>query len=227
MSNEPLADVRDMYMVHALFRREYRLAPALIRGVADGDAERAAIVADHLQVVGITLYHHHKGEDTVVWPLLLERAGAQVQPLVRLMEEQHEAMEKLLAELRDGLAQWSATAGYAQTRELAGIAARLTEVLVEHLGMEEDRVCPLIEQYITAAEWGRMADGANDLPPERMPLMFGMLAYEGDPDLVAQIIAALPPEVGSVIGDLSAHAFAEHAQRLYGTATPERIGASR
>ena len=52
-------------------------------------------------------------------------------------------------------------------------------------------------------------------------------ADEGDPDLVAQIIATLPPEVGSVIGDLSAHAFAEYAQRLYGTATPERIGASR
>ena len=56
MTHEPLADVRDMYLAHVMFRREIGLAPALIHGVADGDAARAAVVAAHLRLVD-TLRH--------------------------------------------------------------------------------------------------------------------------------------------------------------------------
>jgi hemerythrin-like domain-containing protein len=228
MSNEPLADLRDMYMVHAMLRREFGLAPALIRGVADGDTERAAIVADHLQLIESVLDHHHRGEDAHVWPLLRQRAGTEVAPVVQLMEEQHGDIEKLLAELRARLAQWRGTAGSAQGEALADTAARLTTLLVEHLAVEEERAIPVMEQHITAAEWGRaVADGSADVSPELMPLLFGMMAYEGNPDTVREVIASMPPELSSAIGDLSSQAFAEHARQVHGTATPQRIGAQR
>jgi Hemerythrin HHE cation binding domain len=228
MTNEPLADLRDMYMVHAMLRREFGLAPGLVRGVADGDTERAAIVADHLRLVDDVLDHHHRGEDTHVWPLLLQRAGAEVEPVVRLMEEQHGGIERLLTELRARLEQWRGTAGSAAGEALADTAARLTALLTEHLAVEEERAIPIMERHITAAEWGRaVADGSADVSPELMPLLFGMMAYEGDPDTVREVIASMPPELATVIGDLSSQAFAEHALRVYGTATPQRIGASR
>lgn len=36
-ANEPLADARDMFAAHTLFRREFGLMPGLVRAVADGD----------------------------------------------------------------------------------------------------------------------------------------------------------------------------------------------
>jgi hemerythrin-like domain-containing protein len=228
MSNEPLADVRDMYLAHTMFRREIGLAPALIRGVADGDLERAAVVADHVRLVDTVLHHHHASEDEHLWHRLLDRAGADAEPVVRVMEDQHEGIDALLGEVRAELASWRDSADPAQGASLAESVTRLHERLVEHLSVEEEKALPLIEKHITAAEWGQMvAAGAADVAPEQMPLMFGLMAYEADPATVRDIVASMPPEVGAVIGDLASQAFAAHAERVHGTATPERIGAAR
>ncbi len=226
MSNEPLADVRDMYMVHTMLRRELGLAPALVRGVADHDVERATVVAEHLAIVDNLLDHHHRGEDANVWPRLLERAGAEAEPIVELMERQHAEIEKLPGETRDRLAEWRTTADARQGAGLADGISLLLVRLVEHLAVEEDRAIALMERHITAAEWAQaVAEGAADVPPEQMTLLFGMMAYEADPDTVRDIIATMPPEVSTVIGDLAAQAFAAHSERVHGTATPARIGA--
>jgi hypothetical protein len=228
MSNEPLADVRDMYLAHIMFRREIGLAPALIRGVAGGDVERAAIVAEHLQLVDTVLRHHHEAEDAHLWARLVERAGGDAESVVRVMEEQHGAIDDLLGRLRTELAQWRYGADSRLGVPLAETVSLLHERLVEHLAVEEADALPLIEKHITAAEWGQMiAAGAADVAPEQMPLLFGLMAYEADPSTVRDIIATMPPEVSSVIGDLAAEAFAAHAERVHGTATPERIGAPR
>jgi len=142
------------------------------------------------------------------------------------MEDQHGAIDKLLDEVQGGLAQWRASADAAQGAALAATATALYERLVEHLATEEARALPLIERHITAAAWGQMiADGAGDAVPEQIPLIFGMMAYEADPDTVRDIIAQMPPEVSGVIGGLAAQAYAAHAERVYGTPTPQRIGA--
>ena len=54
-------DTRDMVVVHTAFRREFGLAPALVRGVAPGDQRRADVVADHLEMLTAMLHHHHAG----------------------------------------------------------------------------------------------------------------------------------------------------------------------
>src|SRR5690349_18724542 len=104
MSQEPLADVRDMYMAHTMFRREIG---------------RAAIVADHLRIVDTSLHHHHVAEDKHLWPQLIERVGEDAEPVVRVMEEQHGGLDKLLDEVRAGLAQWRGTADKALGAALA------------------------------------------------------------------------------------------------------------
>jgi hypothetical protein len=214
-----------MYMAHTMFRREIGLASDLIRGVAAGDAEHAAAVADHLGLVLEILDHHHRGEDEHLWPRLAERAGADAAPVVRTMESQHAEIDVLVGRLHSGLPAWRAAAGAAEGAELAEVAALLAVLLDEHLQVEEERALPLIERHVTAAEWGRMVgEAAVGIPAERMPLIFGLMAYEGDPDTVRQVVATMPPEIGSVLGDLAAQAFADHAQRVYGTPTPARLG---
>src|SRR5882757_11240721 len=81
-------DTHEMVIVHRAFRREFRLAPELIRGVAPSDTARAKIVAEHVSDLVWGLHHHHHGEDELLWPKLLERAEPNA-ALIELMEVQH------------------------------------------------------------------------------------------------------------------------------------------
>ncbi|MEV6868746.1 hypothetical protein AB0M44_48230 [Streptosporangium subroseum] len=61
-TDEQYADIREMYMVHTVFRWEFALLPALVRGVTAGDEERSQIIADHIGLLNSVLHHHHHGE---------------------------------------------------------------------------------------------------------------------------------------------------------------------
>ena len=52
-------DGGEMLMLHDVFRREFALMPALVRGVAVGDHNRAQIITDHIERVSALLHHHH------------------------------------------------------------------------------------------------------------------------------------------------------------------------
>jgi hemerythrin-like domain-containing protein len=225
MSNEPYADVREMYMAHTMFRREFGLLPALIAGISAADVARARVIEQHFGLIQLVLHHHHHAEDVALWPRLLSRAGSEAEPVVAAMEAQHTELDKLLANLTAGLRAWRETAEPAQSTALAADASQLERLLGEHLAAEEDRAVPLIARYVTAAEWGEMvAASSADIEPEQMPLLFGLMTYEGDPEVTRKVIEHMPPEVGAVMGRLSSEAFAQYAQRVHGTPTPVKSG---
>src|ERR1700722_3010719 len=95
----PYADPRDMHTVHAMFRREYALLPGLVRAVAGKDEERAKVVVEHVRLVNLILHHHHSSEDSTLWPLLLKRAPREIDPIVHLLEGQHDVLDLLLDEV--------------------------------------------------------------------------------------------------------------------------------
>ena len=77
--------------------------------------------------------------------------------------------------------------------------------LRQHLDDEERHVVPLLEQHITAAEWDALVQkGAADADPAQLPLLFGMLMYEGDPEIIERALAAMPADVRPVIATLAA-----------------------
>ena len=150
-------DGREMLMLHDSFRREFALMPGLVRGVATGDRERAQVVAEHVGYVSTILHHHHHGEDVDVWPLLAERCPAECAPLVEQMEGQHEEVARIGQAIDEGLRDW-ADAAEATREVLAAALVHLLPVLREHLAAEEELVVPLMEQYITAAEWNEIVE---------------------------------------------------------------------
>ena len=220
--NEPHFDGREMLMLHDSFRREFGLMPGLVSGAAAGDRERAQVITAHITYVSTVLHHHHHGEDVHVWPLLAERCPAECAPLVELMEAQHEDIARIGREIDDGLRAWAGAA--AGPREaLAAALVRLIPVLRGHLAAEEEHVVPLMERHITAAEWKEIVEKeAADVDPASLPLGFGMLMYEGDPEVIDAAIATMPEQVRPVIRELAAQAFAEHSRLVHGTATPPR-----
>ncbi|MGY1741660.1 MULTISPECIES: hemerythrin domain-containing protein [unclassified Blastococcus] len=214
-------DTREMPTVHSFFRREFRLAGGVVRRVAEGDARRARVVAEHLDLLTRTLHHHHTHEDELIWPRLLERVPEELAPIVRLMEAQHGRVDVLIAEIDEIRPRWAVTGGAADRDRLAELFDRLCVHLVEHLDAEEERVLPIIARTITQEEWHEVGERARrSNRKDQMSLVLGMLQYEGDPAAIDAMLAAAPPPVRWIVPKLSRRAFRKHALLIHGTATP-------
>lgn len=210
-----------MVCVHTFLRREYRLAGGAIRGVAAGDTRRADVVADHLDFLTTFLHHHHTTEDRLLWPKLLERVPDELAPIVRLMEAQHEQVDAFIGEIAQGLPRWRQHARAGDGNQLARLFDRLYAGLSEHLDAEEQRILPIAARTVSLAEWSEIGEaGARGTPKKDMPLVLGMLQYEGDPEVVAEILAEAPRLVRLIVPRLARRAFRRHALTIHGTVTP-------
>jgi hemerythrin-like domain-containing protein len=226
---EPTADVRDMYMAHIMFRREFSLIPGLVRGTPEGDQKRARNVAYHIDLLSRFLHAHHEGEDTILWPKLLERCPQEAAAIVPVMVTHHEALESLLTQTDELLAGWRSTARGGT--ELASVFDRLHAILDEHMALEENEVLPLAEKYVTQAEWTGLGEhGVSVLKGKELPLAFGLAMYEGDPDVIKSVLKEAPPLARLIVPRIATRMFAAHSKRVHGTPTPPRatdIGGSR
>ncbi|WP_250001657.1 hemerythrin domain-containing protein [Actinoplanes sp. M2I2] len=186
-------DTWDMLVVHRVFRREFRILPALIRAVAPGHTARAEVLGLHLANVASGLHHHHTAEDELVWPLLLDRARMHAD-LINRMEAQHERLHEPLARIDAILPRWRAEARADDRDALADVLARASVALEEHLADEEREVLPIVEQHLTPAEWRAVGDrGKEVLPKGKMALVFlGAILEEATPAEKKRFLAELP-----------------------------------
>ena len=212
---------RPMDTLHSFFRREFRLAGGVVRRVAEGDAARAQVVADHVELCTRTLHHHHTAEDDLIWPKLLQRVPEELAPIVRLMEAQHGRVDALIGEIEELRPRWAATGGAADRDRLADLLDQLYVHLCEHLEAEEERVLPIIARNITEEEWHEVGERARKSNrKDQMSLVLGMLQYDGDPEAIAMMLAAAPAPVRYIVPKLSRRAFRKHALVIHGTPTP-------
>ena len=188
-------DVQEMVIVHRMFRREYRLASVLVRGVAAGDRTRAAVVAAHLSELTAMLHHHHQGEDDLVWPRLHARTPISSE-LVHRMESQHGQVGGLLGQLDELLPAWAAEPGLGQRESLAETLDALAPALEAHLDEEEREILPLVEQHLTAAEWNELGERAvAAIPKARMLVLLGYILEGTSPSERQTMLGVLPPPV--------------------------------
>jgi hemerythrin-like domain-containing protein len=215
-----------MYMVHTAFRREFGALPGLVRSVKTDFAERSHVIAEHIEILSNFLDAHHRAEDAHLWPKLLDRGSREVALLVRLMEGQHENLEWLNSESFTAAREWRVDGTQESQDALAGILDRLIYALTDHMKLEERSILPLVEKYVTAAEWRDMAsESGRIIRQEHIPLVFGMTLYEANPDVIRKTLSELPPEARSVLKTRGPQEFAAHSKRVHGTATPPRSGA--
>jgi hypothetical protein len=223
MTQEPHADARDMFVVHAMFRREFGLMPGLVRAVAAGDSARAALVADHIALMSDGLAAHHQGEDDHLWPLLRERCPEECAPLVAVMDNQHHVIHDHLAQVATAAQSWRPAAAAGPRDDLADAVERLLAITRDHLALEEERVVPLIEKYLTQAEYLLAPQESQAvLPPDTLLIGLGMTLYGASQDDVDAIVGHVPAQQRPTITEQASSAYAAYAEELYGTATPPR-----
>lgn len=204
------ADTRGMLKVHAMFRREFGLLPALISGVSPGDQERTTLVADHIEFMCSILHAHHTLEDEFLWPRLRDRGADEGVAISLVMETQHSDMAQIIDQLNEQLPRWRHSAGTQHGQALRQAAERLFPALLSHMSVEESRALPMVEKHVTAAEWQRMAEvGRSHVPPEDFPLVVGMMTY-----------AALESAAQMPLSDFerfSLRAFVFYSERVHGS----------
>lgn len=185
-------DTTDMVLVHRAFRREFGLAPWLVRSARADDTARVEQVAKHVSEFAEALQHHHSGEDDLLWPRLLQRAQPDTDLVVR-MQVQHEAVAGLLAGVQNLLATWRTTRNPATGRMLAERLEQLSTVLDEHLAEEEKRVLPLVEEHLSVTEWEQVGErGFADTPKNRLLFFLGAALEEATAAEQADFLPHVP-----------------------------------
>jgi hemerythrin-like domain-containing protein len=210
----PGADTESMLPVHAMFRREFSLLPALVREVASGNEYRTNVISDHIRLLIAVLHEHHLAEDEFLWPKLLDRGSAQAVEVASVMQSQHASLAKLLDDLDAQRRAWH-SAAVQHGVALADILERLMPTLFEHMSLEETQGLPLVARYVTAGEWQRMVDAVRDrLSQDNLTLVLGMVMYES----VANS-ATLP---NSSFEETALRVYGSYSTLVHGTPTPAR-----
>lgn len=217
----PLVDVRDMIVVHTAMLREFRLAPRAVARVPTGAHRAARRVDAHLQLMCDLLHHHHTGEDELLWPPL--RALLTADDLARLKEAQaqHTDIDRALERVGRARQRWTTDVDDASRDFLITALDELLGLLVTHLDTEERELLPLAAAHLTPAQWAAVgAAGAASVPKSKMLLVFGMFAYEGDPDVLRTMLESAPPPARGIVPLLAPRIYARYARRLHGTPRP-------
>lgn len=213
-------DTWEMNVIHRLFKREFRRAPDLIRGVADGDAARAEVVGDYFADIATGLHHHHSGEDDLLWPLLLERATLHAD-LIHRMESQHERLGVQLHRIDELLPRWRAKAEASVRDELADVIAQASVVLEEHLTEEENEILPIVSEHLTQHEWEALGKRGQEAIPKKgaKPLIaLGAILEEASPKERELFLAQLPAPVRVIYKVVGAGMYRRAMTRLVGPA---------
>jgi hemerythrin-like domain-containing protein len=213
VQGEATADVRDMYLAHTLFRREFARLPELILSVADGDVAGAETVGSHVAMLCSLLHLHHEGEDLLLWPKLAARGGADADAIVPTMEKQHHIIEAALASVGELLPLWRSSGHGGET--VANTFQQLLPALIEHMALEEREILPMSEKLITATEWKGLVEHAmGAFPKKYLPLVFGLMMEQGDPAVIKDILKEAPLPVRLLMPIIGPPAAKAHNKRL-------------
>ena len=173
-ASEPI-NVRDMAIVHRLFRQAYEEAAQLVRAAPTPSPGRVTFLADHIDLTLKALHDHHEDEDTLLYPKLIERAPEQAQTTEQV-EQEHQVISTALDAASAACATWRERPS-AQTGEaLAAALDHLYAVVQPHLDDEEQKVVPLAAVTLTQQEWDAMGKrGMSSVPRNKRAIAAGMM----------------------------------------------------
>ena len=195
MSTSKPIEVRDMAIVHRMFRRAYDEAARLVRAAPTPSPGRVTFLADHIDLVLGGLHAHHQDEDELLYPKLVERAPEQA-PMTEQVEHEHQVIATALDAAMAACATWRQRPS-AETGEALAVALdHLNEVVQPHLDDEEQKVVPLAAVTLTQEEWDAMGRrGMNSVPRNKRGIAAGMMLEPLDAGDRAYMMKHMPAPV--------------------------------
>ncbi|OOL29259.1 hemerythrin [Rhodococcus rhodochrous] len=183
-------DMDVMTLLHAAFRRDAaRLAHvAQTYGTENDETHDALLVGWH----GFSreLHHHHRIEDTYIWPLMRRKFADRPDDLAVLddMEAEHSLIDPTLAALEDAFDDREHG-----PRQVPHRIDDLVALLQSHLAHEERDAFPLIKEVITAQEWQALSKAAVKELAYSDIAQLGPYVVEGaTPEQARRVLSELP-----------------------------------
>ncbi|MEV0393776.1 hemerythrin domain-containing protein [Polymorphospora rubra] len=148
-------------IVHRAMRGDARrladTVERIARGTSPCGAARARAVAGYVDTLCDGIHHHHANEDRLLWPVLERSAGAEVD--LSALSDDHSHLDPLLDQVRAGArALAAAPADRAVAGRLATLLGTLRDLLDEHIEDEERTIFPIIDRYVSGADWRQVED---------------------------------------------------------------------
>ena len=190
-ASEPI-NVRDMAIVHRLFRQVYDEAARLVRAAPAPSPGRVTFLADHIDLALAGLHSHHADEDTLLYPKLIERAPEQA-PMTEQVEHEHEVISTALGAASAACATWRERPSEQTGEALAAALDHLNEVVQPHLDDEEQKVVPLAAVTLTQQEWDALGKaGMRSVPFKQRGIAAGMMLDALDGEERAYMLKTIP-----------------------------------
>ena len=213
-------DPFEMALVHRGFRRELHDAAGLIRGVAAGDSRRAAVVSEHIDFIMTAVHFHHSAEDAFVWPRLSARAPSRAAELTR-MEEAHRTIDDACERVRATAVAWAETGDPWRAEELVSEIARFAPLVDEHFDDEENKVVPIIAEYLGPKEWRKFLSHGSAFvrAHPRRGLALGGIVLDGESaETRERFLGNLPLPLRSIFKTIGDRVYAGYRAQIYGSA---------
>ena len=139
------------------------------------------------------------------------------------MEQQHQELHAFLGSVDECAARYQAVGGVAERDYLAQFVEGVLDPLHEHLAAEERAVLPLIDRYLTQAEWAAVGEhGLPHLTPGQMLFVFGAMLRAVTEDQRAVLAGNVPHEVFEQMAQAAPPALAAYERELYGKDIADR-----
>ena len=135
------------------------------------------------------------------------------------MQTQHDQLDALLDTARTAWDAWLAGPDAAQRASLVEALTRIEPALSEHLDLEESRILPLVERYLTEEHWARLAvESRRRLPssPRRQLVLLGILLEDADRDQRRVIYSEMPMAARLVWRSAGQRLYRRYVHRLRG-----------
>ena len=214
-ASEPI-DVRDMAIVHRLFRQAYEESAQLVRAAPTPSPGRVTFLADHIDLTLEALHNHHEDEDTLLYPKLIERVPEQAQ-MTEQVEHEHQLITVALNAASAACTAWRERPS-AQTGEaLAAALDHLNTVVQPHLDDEEQKVVPLAAVTLTQREWDAMGKaGVSKIPRKKRGIAAGMMLDALDEEERAYMLKTIPAPMRMLMPLLVERPWRKYAATLRG-----------
>lgn len=210
-------DMYMMYVMHFGFRRDLAAFAAAAAATPVGDHRTWSALAERWELFATVLHHHHSGEDSGLWPLLMERTDDAGRAVLAAMEAEHDQIDPILASCAEGFATLAAAAGEDARNALVVRLCAGKESLARHLAHEETEAIAIVQRVLSQAEWTQLEE--EHFRPKEINLALVLsgvpwVAY-GLPPVGRQKLLAEAPAVNKLIWMLTRGRFARRERRTF------------
>ncbi|WP_165372650.1 hemerythrin domain-containing protein [Nocardioides iriomotensis] len=184
-------------VIHAAVRRDLTRLDAALGAVADGDTARAQQLQRAYAALHEQLSHHHRQEDTYIFPTL-ERLGLDP-TLVAEMDSEHHKMAEALDETATVMRRYAASASAADAGSALASVRSTTQVVERHLAHEEAELEPLMEPYLEDPTFKQAEKDLRKGPVTQSGVFFAWLTDGMEPHVESSLKSYVPGPVVLVL----------------------------